>query len=96
MVILGRLGRAHVVAAQQKGAPLREKVIDVVDGEREHGRSVLVEFPALGALGEPLNRADDAYAYGIEISKRLSLFDRGDHLSYSREQSRLLLIIAES
>src|SRR5215207_544588 len=96
MMNLGRVGRAHSLTAQQRRAPFGDKVIDVVDGEREHGRSLLVEFPALGALGEPLDRTVDAYAYRIEIGKRLSLFDRGDHLSYSREQSRLLAVIAES
>ena len=52
MMNLGRLGRARALAAQQSCPPLSKKVIDVVDGEREHGRSLLVEFAARGALGE--------------------------------------------
>src|SRR5215207_6981353 len=93
---LGRLGRARALAAQQSCPPLGDKVIDVVDGEREHGRSLLVEFAARGTLGEPLDRAVDACAYGIEIGRGLSLFYGGDHFSYSREESRLLLVLAES
>src|SRR5215218_4465598 len=88
---LGRLGRAHALAAQQRCPPLGDKVIDVVDGEREHGRSLLVEFAARGALGEPLDRAVDAGPDGIELGKRPGLLDRGDHLAYPRQQSRLIL-----
>src|SRR5215211_6471625 len=93
---LGRLGRARALAAQQSCPPLGDKVIDVVDGEREHGRSLLVEFAARGALGEPLDRAVDAGPDGIELGKHPGLLDRGDHLSYPREQSRLILVIPES
>src|SRR3954452_20247797 len=96
VMTLGRLGGAHALAAQQSCAPLGDKVIDVVDGEREHGRSLLVEFPPRGALGEPLDRAVDAGPDGIELGRRLCLLDRGDHLSYPREQSRLILVISKS
>src|SRR5829696_5390 len=93
---LRKLGRAHALAAQQSCPPLSDKVIDVVDGEREHGRSLLVEFAARGALGEPLDRAVDACPDGIELGRRPGILDRADHLSYPREQSRLILFIAES
>jgi hypothetical protein len=71
MMNLGRAGRAHALTGQQKRPPFGDKVIDIVDGEREHGRSLLIEFAARGALGEPLDRAVDAHAYSIESGKRL-------------------------
>ena len=68
MMNLRRLGRAHALAAQQSCPPLGHKVIDVADGEREHGRSLLVEFAARSPLGETLDGAVDAGADGIELA----------------------------
>src|SRR4051812_9699852 len=67
MLDLSSFRRALVSSADQKCASFIDEVVDVVHGERYHGRPVFIELAARGIVREPLDGGVDAGANDIEI-----------------------------
>src|SRR4051794_7445827 len=72
-------GRARVGLMQQQTASFDDEMIDVGDGERYHGGSLLVEIAARRVVGEPLDGGIDPVADGVEVADRPRSLHGCDH-----------------